>query len=79
MRRLFAPVGELVSAALRAVRKGSIVVCAGIHMSDIPHFAYSLLSGEHGIRSVANLTRRDGEEFLSIVPRICYPNRVIAD
>ena len=67
---LFAPVGALVPAALRAVRKGGTVVCAGIHMSDIPSFPYSLLWGERVVRSVANLTRRDGEEFLALAPRV---------
>jgi propanol-preferring alcohol dehydrogenase len=63
---IFAPVGALVPAALRAVRKGGTVVCAGIHMSDIPAFPYSLLWGERVVRSVANLTRRDGEEFMRL-------------
>jgi alcohol dehydrogenase, propanol-preferring len=63
---IFAPAGELVPAALRAVRPGSTVVCGGIHMSDIPSFPYALLWGERVLRSVANLTRRDGEEFLSL-------------
>jgi propanol-preferring alcohol dehydrogenase len=67
---LFAPVGELVPAALRAVRKAGAVVCAGIHMSDIPSFPYELLYGERVLRSVANLTRRDGEEFLALAPRV---------
>jgi propanol-preferring alcohol dehydrogenase len=67
---VFAPAGELVPAALRAVRKGSPVVCAGIHMSDIPSFPYEILWGERSIRSVANLTRRDGEEFLELAPRV---------
>jgi propanol-preferring alcohol dehydrogenase len=67
---IFAPVGELVPAALAAVAKGGSVVCAGIHMSDIPSFAYELLWGERVLRSVANLTRRDGEEFLSAAPGI---------
>jgi len=67
---LFAPVGALVPAALRAIRKGGTVVCAGIHMSDIPSFPYSILWGERGVRSVANLTRRDGEEFLELAPRV---------
>jgi len=67
---VFAPVGELVPAALRAVRPGGEVVCAGIHMSDIPSFPYELLWGERVLRSVANLTRRDGEEFLSLAPRV---------
>jgi propanol-preferring alcohol dehydrogenase len=67
---VFAPVGALVPAALRAVRKGGAVVCAGIHMSDIPQFPYELLWGERVLRSVANLTRRDGEEFLALAPTI---------
>ena len=65
---IFAPVGALVPAALRAVVKGGTVVCAGIHMSDIPSFPYKILWGERVIRSVANLTRRDGEEFLRLAP-----------
>lgn len=67
---IFAPVGSLVPAALRAVRKGGSVVCAGIHMSDIPAFAYELLWGERVVRSVANLTRADGEEFLALASRV---------
>lgn len=67
---IFAPVGNLVPAALRAVRKGGVVVCAGIHMSDIPAFPYSLLWEERSIKSVANLTRKDGEEFLALAPDI---------
>jgi propanol-preferring alcohol dehydrogenase len=67
---VFAPVGELVPAALRAVGKGGTVVCAGIHMSDIPSFPYELLWGERVVRSVANLTRRDAEEFLALAPRV---------
>ena len=67
---IFAPVGALVPAALRALAKGGIVVCGGIHMSDIPSFPYVELWGERAIYSVANLTRRDGEEFLDIVPRV---------
>jgi propanol-preferring alcohol dehydrogenase len=67
---IFAPAGELVPAALRAVAKGGVVVCAGIHMSDIPSFPYELLWGERVLRSVANLTRRDGEEFLALAPRV---------
>ena len=67
---VFAPVGALVPAALRHVRKGGSVVCAGIHMSDIPAFPYELLWGERVIRSVANLTRADGEEFLALAPTI---------
>jgi propanol-preferring alcohol dehydrogenase len=67
---IFAPAGELVPAALRSVRKGGVVVCAGIHMSDIPSFPYELLWEERVLRSVANLTRRDGEEFLALAPRV---------
>jgi propanol-preferring alcohol dehydrogenase len=67
---VFAPIGELVPAALRHVRKGGVVVCAGIHMSDIPTFPYELLWGERSVRSVANLTRADGEEFLALAPSI---------
>lgn len=67
---IFAPAGQLVPAALRAVNKGGVVVCAGIHMTDIPSFPYSILWGERIVRSVANLTRRDGEEFLALAPRI---------
>jgi alcohol dehydrogenase, propanol-preferring len=67
---IFAPVGALVPAALAAVAKGGAVVCAGIHMSDIPSFPYELLWGERVLRSVANLTRRDGEEFLALAPRV---------
>ncbi len=67
---IFAPAGELVPAALRAVRKGGVVVCGGIHMSDIPSFSYDILWGERSIVSVANLTRQDGEEFLFLAPQI---------
>jgi alcohol dehydrogenase, propanol-preferring len=67
---LFAPVGALVPAALRAVAPGGTVVCAGIHMSEIPAFPYAILWGERTVRSVANLTRRDGEEFLALAPRV---------
>jgi alcohol dehydrogenase, propanol-preferring len=67
---IFAPVGELVPAALRATEKGGVVVCAGIHMTDIPGFPYSILWEERAVRSVANLTRRDAEEFLAIASRI---------
>jgi len=66
---LFAPAGELVPAALRHVRRGGSVVCAGIHMSDIPSFPYELLWGERVVRSVANLTRDDGDEFLALAAR----------
>ena len=67
---IFAPVGPLVVAALRAIAKGGTVVCAGIHMSDIPAFPYEILWGERTVRSVANLTRRDGEAFLALAPRV---------
>ncbi len=67
---IFAPVGDLVPAALKAVAKGGIVVCAGIHMSDIPSFPYSILWEERVLRSVANLTRRDGEEILALAPMV---------
>jgi propanol-preferring alcohol dehydrogenase len=67
---IFAPVGSLVPAALRATAKGGVIVCAGIHMSDIPSFPYRILWGERIVRSVANLTRRDGREFLEITPRV---------
>ena len=67
---IFAPVGALVPAALRAVRKGGVVVCAGIHMSDIPSFPYALLWGERTLRSVANLTRADGEAFFESIARL---------
>jgi propanol-preferring alcohol dehydrogenase len=67
---VFAPVGALVPAALRALDKGGIVVCGGIHMSDIPSFPYAILWGERRVQSVANLTRRDGEEFLALAPRV---------
>ena len=67
---IFAPVGPLVPAALKALDRGGVVVCAGIHMSDIPSFPYELLWEERQIRSVANLTRRDGEEFLELAPRV---------
>ncbi len=67
---IFAPVGELVPAALRATDRGGVVVCAGIHMSDIPSFPYEALWEERVLRSVANLTRRDGEEFLALAPEV---------
>jgi propanol-preferring alcohol dehydrogenase len=67
---IFAPVGALVPSALAATARGGIVVCAGIHMSDVPSFPYELLWGERSIHSVANLTRRDGEEFLELAPRV---------
>jgi propanol-preferring alcohol dehydrogenase len=67
---VFAPAGELVPLALRALARGGTVVCAGIHMSEIPAFPYEILWGERSIRSVANLTRRDGDEFLDLAPRV---------
>jgi alcohol dehydrogenase, propanol-preferring len=67
---IFAPVGPLIPAALKAVRKGGIVVAGGIHMSDIPSFPYRILWGERTVRSVANLTRRDAEEFLALAPKV---------
>jgi len=74
---LFAPVGALVPAALRAVAPGGTVVCAGIHMSDIPTFPYALLWGERTLRSVANLTRRDGEELLALAPRVPLQTEIV--
>jgi propanol-preferring alcohol dehydrogenase len=87
---IFAPVGALVPAALKAVRKGGKVVCAGIHMSDIPSFPYGILWEERELLSVANLTRKDGIDFLHLAPQIgikvettAYPlkeaNRALAD
>jgi alcohol dehydrogenase, propanol-preferring len=87
---IFAPVGALVPAALAATRKGGGVVCGGIHMSDIPSFPYRILWEERAVRSVANLTRRDAEEFLALAPKagvrtetVTYPlaeaNRALAD
>jgi propanol-preferring alcohol dehydrogenase len=67
---IFAPVGGLVPAALAATAKGGVVVCAGIHMSDIPSFPYELLWGERVLRSVANLTRHDGERFMALAPKV---------
>jgi alcohol dehydrogenase, propanol-preferring len=75
---IFAPVGSLVPAALKAVTKGGVVVCAGIHMSDIPSFPYELLWGERVLRSVANLTRRDGEKFLDLAPKVPIRTQVEA-
>ena len=72
---IFAPVGPLVPAALRAVERGGTVVCAGIHMSPIPSFPYDILWGERVVRSVANLTRQDGEEFLALAPRVPVKTR----
>ena len=73
---IFAPVGALVPTALRAVRKGGIVVCGGIHMSDIPSFPYDILWGERVLRSVANLTRQDAIDFLALAPRIPVRTRI---
>jgi len=74
---IFAPAGALLPTALGHVRKGGCVVCAGIHMSDIPAFPYSLLWGERQVRSVANLTRRDGDEFLALAPRIPVNTEIV--
>ena len=75
---IFAPVGALIPAALRATRKGGTVVSGGIHMSDIPSFPYELLWHERTIRSVANLTRRDGHEFLQLAPQVPVHTHVSA-
>jgi propanol-preferring alcohol dehydrogenase len=74
---IFAPVGELVPAALKAVAKGGSVVCGGIHMSDIPQMPYELLWGERVLRSVANLTRADAEEFLELAPQVPVRTEVV--
>ena len=74
---IFAPVGALVPAALRAVARGGVVVCAGIHMSDIPSFPYEILWGERSVRSVANLTSRDGREFLALAPEVPVRTEVV--
>ncbi|MGD8727719.1 MAG: alcohol dehydrogenase catalytic domain-containing protein, partial [Gemmatimonadales bacterium] len=73
---IFAPVGPLVPEALRAIVKGGPVVCAGIHMSDIPAFPYEILWGERVVRSIANLTRQDGEEFFQIAPQVPVRSQV---
>ena len=73
---IFAPAGELVPAALRALDRGGVVVCAGIHMSDIPTFPYEILWEERSVRSVANLTRADGRDFLDLAPRVPVRTRV---
>lgn len=75
---VFAPVGALVPAALRVVARGGTVVCAGIHMSDIPTFPYEILWGERSVRSVANLTRRDGNEFLALAPEVPVRTEVMS-
>ena len=75
---IFAPVGDLVPLALRATIKGGVVVCAGIHMSDIPSFPYSILWEERSVVSVANLTRQDGEDFLAIAPQVPVKTEVTA-
>ncbi len=74
---IFAPVGALVPAALRAVRKGGVVVCGGIHMSEIPAFDYDILWGERVLRSVANLTRQDAVDFLALAPKVPVRTRVV--
>ena len=74
---IFAPVGALVPAALTAVRKGGVVVCGGIHMSDIPSFPYDLLWDERVVRSVANLTREDAHEFLALAPKVPVKTTVV--
>lgn len=74
---IFAPVGALVPAALRAVARGGTVVCAGIHMSDIPSFPYEILWGERSVRSVANLTRQDGLDFLALAPEVPVRTAVV--
>jgi propanol-preferring alcohol dehydrogenase len=73
---IFAPVGELVPKALQATAKGGVVVCGGIHMRDIPGFAYEILWGERSLCSVANLTRQDGLEFMEIAPKIPVRTRI---
>jgi alcohol dehydrogenase, propanol-preferring len=75
---IFAPAGALVPAALATVRKGGVVVCGGIHMSDIPAFPYALLWGEREVRSVANLTRTDGEDFFALLERVAVRTHVQA-
>jgi propanol-preferring alcohol dehydrogenase len=75
---IFAPVGALVPAALKAVAPGGTVVCAGIHMSDIPSFPYRILWEERTVRSVANLTRRDAEEFLALAPKVPVHTHTVA-
>ena len=74
---IFASVGSLLPLALRHVVKGGAVVCAGIHMSDIPQFPYELLWGERQVRSVANLTRRDGEEFIALAPKVPIQTQIV--
>ena len=74
---IFAPVGTLVPAALRAVARGGTVICAGIHMSDIPSFPYEILWGERSVRSVANLTRQDGLDFLALAPEVPVRTEVV--
>lgn len=73
---IFAPVGSLVPMSLKAVKRGGTVVCAGIHMSDIPSFPYKILWGEKTLKSVSNLTRKDGEEFLKVIPKIPIKTKV---
>lgn len=73
---IFAPVGELVLQALKAIKKGGQVICAGIHMSDIPSFPYKILWEERSVSSIANLTREDGNEFLTLAPQIPIKTQV---
>ena len=73
---IFAPVGSLIPAALRAVRKGGVVICGGIHMSDIPSFPYKILWGERILRSVANLTRQDAKDFLELASKVHIRTRI---
>ena len=75
---IFAPVGALVPKALRDLAKGGIVVCAGIHMTDIPQFPYAILWGERRVVSVANLTRRDGLEFMALAAQVPIRTSVVA-
>jgi len=75
---IFAPVGALVSAVLRAVVKGGVIVCGGIHMSDMLSFPYEILRGERIVRSVANLTRQDGEQFWALARRVPVHIEVIS-
>ena len=74
---IFAPVGSLIPAALRASARGGVVVCGGIHMSDIPSFPYAILWGERVVRSVANLTRADAEAFLELAPKVPVKTEVV--
>jgi propanol-preferring alcohol dehydrogenase len=73
---IFAPVGSLIPTALKSVRKAGVVICGGIHMSDIPSFAYKILWGERVLRSVANLTRQDAINFLELAPKVPIRTRI---